>query len=263
MNISSLLSGAKSSLSGNGTTASQVTGASNTLSPFLVQAESRIQTEADVTTAQISKFGLLKSALSEGQFAAKAISTLSISTSPADVTNAFGNFYNTFNASISAGNAASTATGSSSESERAKRLLQDLKSALSSDPAISDNMKKLGLTIKPDGSLLQDAKKFAASLAGDPSGTLAAMAKVGSKVDAVTNNELSSTGAVGAAISTLNAKSTTLTAEQSALKALDQAMAAISAVDPFTATDNSSQNTPYSSLLGSGLAAYQSNMAGL
>ncbi len=263
MNISSLLSGTNSSLSGSGTTASQATAATNTVSPFLVQAESRIQTDADVTTAQISKFGLVKSALSDGQVAAKAMSTLASSTSAADATTAFGNFFNTFNASISAGNAASTATGSSSESERAKRLVQDLKSALSSDPAISDDMKKLGLTIQPDGSLLQDAKKFAASLAADPSGTLAAMAKVGSKVDAVTNNELSSTGAVGAALATLNAKSTTFTAEQSALKALDQAMAAISAVDPFTATDNSSQTTPSSSLFGSGLAAYQSNMTGL
>ena len=38
------------------------------------------------------------------------------------------------------------------------------------------DMKKLGLTIQTNGSLVQDAKKFAASLASDPSGTLAAMA---------------------------------------------------------------------------------------
>ena len=138
----------------------------------------------------------------------------------------------------------------------------DLKSALSSDPAIADDIKKLGLTIQPDGSLVQDPKKFAASFAADPSGTVAAMAKVGSKVDSVSSNELSSSGTVGSALATLNVQSTSLAAEQSALKALDQAMAAVSAADPFTATDTSSQSSTSSSLFGSGLAAYQSNMTG-
>ena len=262
MNISSLLSGTTSSLLGSGTTASQATAATSSVSPFLAQAEKRIQADADVTTAQISKFGLVKSALSDGQVAAKAMTTLSSATTAADATSALGNFFNTFNASVSAANAASTATGTGSESERAKRLVQDLKSALSSDPAIADDMKKLGLTIQPDGSLVQDPKKFAASLDGDPSGTLAAMAKVGSKVDSVSSNELSASGTVGSALATLNSQSTSLTAEQSALKALDQAMAAVSAPDPFTATDTSSQTSTSSSLFGSGLAAYQSNMTG-
>jgi len=262
MNISSLLSGATSSLLGSGTTASQATAATSSVSPFLAQAEKRIQADADVTTAQISKFGLVKSALSDGQVAAKAMSSLSSTSTAADATSALGNFFNTFNASVSAANAASTATGTGSESERAKRLVLDLKSALSSDPAIADDMKKLGLTIQPDGSLVQDPKKFAASFAADPSGTVAAMAKVGSKVDSVSSNELSSSGTVGSALATLNVQSTSLAAEQSALKALDQAMAAVSAADPFTATDTSSQSSTSSSLFGSGLAAYQSNMTG-
>ena len=262
MNISSLLSGTSSSLLGSGTAASQSTTASPGMSPFLAQAEQRIQSDADVTTAQISKFGLVKSALSDGQVAAQAMTTLSGTTTSADATTALGNFFNTFNASVSATNAAATATGTGSESQCATRLLQDLRSALSSDPAIADDMKKLGLTIQADGSLAQDPQKFAASLAADPSGTVAAMAKLGNKVDSVTNNELGSSGTVGAALATLNAQSTSLAAQQSALTALGQAMAAVTAADPFTETDTSSQSSPTSSLVGSGLAAYQANMSG-
>jgi len=262
MNISSLLSGTTSSLIGGGTTASQATAASGGASPFLAQAEQRIQANADVTTAQISKFGLVKSALSDGQTAAKALTTLPSTATAADATTALGNFFNTFNASVSAANAASTATGSGSEAERAKRLVQDLKSALSTDPAIADDMKKLGLTIQSDGSLVQGPKTFAAAMAADPSGTLAAMAKLGSKVNSVATNELDSNGAVGAALQALNAQNTSLTAIQSALKALDQTMATISAEDPFTATDTTSQSSPTASLFGSGLSAYQSNLTG-
>ncbi len=259
MTISSLLSGTSSSLLGSSSgssTASQASTSSitstaaSTVSPFLAQAEQRIQSDAAVTTAQISKFGMLKSALTSGQLAAKAMTTLTSATKPADVTTALGNFFNTFNASVSAANSAATATGSSSQSARATLLVRDLKTALSADPASSAALKKLGLTIQTNGSLVQDAKKFAASLASDPSGTLAAMAKIGSKVDSVSSKELATGGTVGAALATLNAKNTSLTAQQTALQALNQAMAA-SAATSSTSTQSST-----------GVAAYQSTMNG-
>ena len=222
MTISSLLSGTSSSLLGSSSgsstasqasTSSTTSTAASTVSPFLAQAEQRIQSDAAVTTA-------------------------------------LGNFFNTFNASVSAANSAATATGSSSQSARATLLVRDLKSALSADPASSAALKKLGLTIQTNGSLVQDAKKFAASLASDPSGTLAAMAKIGSKVDSVSSKELATGGTVGAALATLNAKNTSLTAQQTALQALNQAMAA-SAAASSTSTQSST-----------GVAAYQSTMNG-
>src|ERR1035437_715556 len=101
MNISSLLNGTTPSLVGSVTPASQATAASSNVPPFLAQAEQRIQADANVPTAQISKFGLVKSALSDGQAAAKAMTTLSSTTSAADATTALGNFFNTLNASVS------------------------------------------------------------------------------------------------------------------------------------------------------------------
>jgi hypothetical protein len=78
----------------------------------------------------------------------------------------------------------------------------------------------------------------------------------------VTNSELGSSGEVGAALAMLNAQNTSLAAQQAALNKLEQAMAAINAVDPFTVTDPSSQSSATSGLFGSGLSAYQSNMNG-
>lgn len=264
MNISTLLGGSASSLLGNGTAAAQTSAsaATHSVSPYLAKAEQRLQASADMTSTQISKFGLLKSALSDGQAAAKAASALTSNSTPAAVTTALGTLFNTFNASMSAAQAASSATGTGSASDRAKRVVQDLRSALSADPATTDALKKLGLTLQSNGSLAQDARKFASALASDPGATLAALAKVGKKLDALSTSELGSNGTVGVALSTLNAQSQSLSSQQSALQALDAAMAATSAADPFTSTNASAAPTASTAAKGSGLAAYQSNMSG-
>ncbi len=258
MNINALLGGS-SSITGNGTTSSQATSATTSLSPFLTQVEQRTQSEVDATTAQISKFGLLKSALSDGQVAGHAMSSLPSSTTPQDATKALGTFFNAFNASVGAANKASAATGWTTESRSAKKVIQDLRSALTSNPKTMDAMRKLGLTMQSDGTLVQDPKKFAASLAADPMGTLAAMADIGQKVVAASTNELNTTGPIGTALNNLNRYSTTLTAQQKALKSLEQTMASASNSIPSTNTGNSTQSTALTALLGSGLAAYRSS----
>jgi hypothetical protein len=258
MNINALLGGS-SALTGTGTTPSSAASATTSVSPFLAKIEQRTQTEMDATTTQISKFGLLKSALSDGQVASQAMTSLSSSTTPQDVTKALGTFFNAFNAAVGAANKASVATGWTTESRSSKKVTQDLRSALASSPKTTDAMKKLGLSLQSDGTLVQDPKKFAASLAADPKGTVAAMADIGQKVVAVSTNALNTTGAVGSALDNLNRYNTTLTAQQKALKSLEQTMAAASASNPLTNTANSTQPTLSTGFFGSGLAAYQSN----
>ena len=250
MTISALLGGTTAGLAGSSATPSQATSASNAASPALAQAQKRIQADADVTTAQISKFGVIKSALLDTQVAAKAMKAVTGTTPPADVTTAMGKFFNAYNASVAAANAATKATASGSDADRAKRVVQDLKSSLSNDPLAATALKKLGLTFQTDGSLLQDPKKFAASMTSDRAGTVAAMAKMGSRVDMVSGNELGSAGPVGAALTTLNAHNTSLKAVQSAFKSLNAATSSGSAA--------SSTSSTYGQL-GMGLAAYQSN----
>ena len=130
------------------------------------------------------------------------------------------------NAAIGAATGAANSAVSTSTSSSAKRVISDAKAALRSDPAVGDAMKKLGLTLQSDGSLLQDAKKFATSLASDPAGVRAALAAVGKKVDALNGRELATSGTVGAALTGIGQQNTALTAQQKALKAFEQAASA-------------------------------------
>ena len=215
-------------LLGSGSSASQAsaTAAASTASPLLAKADRRIQTDADHTTAQLSQFGLLKSALADAQVAAQALSGLTAASTASDTTLALGSFFKRFNSSATAANTAAAASGSGAAAANAKRVVQDLKSALRSDPATQAAMKKLGLSVQGDGTLAQDAKQFANALQADPAAVRAAMALVGKKVDAVNSRELASNGSVGSALAGLNQHSTALTAQQKAMKSLQQAMAA-------------------------------------
>lgn len=224
MNINSILGSSTASAQGSGTSASQATAAAKAASPLLAKAGQRIQAALDAGTAQMSKFGLLKSALADGQAAAQGLTRLASTATPDTVTTALGNFFKTFNAAIGAATAAAHTAGSTANS--AQRVISEAKSALRSDPAVADAMKKLGLTLQSDGSLQQDAPKFAASLVSDPAGVRAALATVGKKVDALNSRELATAGTVGVALAGLGQRNTTLTVQQKALKAFEQAAAA-------------------------------------
>jgi hypothetical protein len=230
MNINTLLGSSTSTLtsSSTGTSTAQTgsTSAVSTVPPALVKAGQRLQSDADATTAQLSKFGLLKSALADGQASAKALSALGSAASASDVTKALAHFFNTFNGVVTAANTAATSGGSVLASSNAKRVVQDLKTALRSDPASEAALKQLGLSVQSDGTLVQDAKKFASALSGNPAGVRSALATLGKKVDAVASRELASNGTVDTALASLNQHSTTLTSQQKAMKAMQQALSA-------------------------------------
>lgn len=217
MNINTLL--------GSSTSSSQATVAASAASPGLGRALQRLQSDADATSAQLSKLGLLKSALADGQTSAKALSGLGAASSASDVTAALGTFFKTFNATVNAATAAS-GSGSALASSNARRVVQDLKAALRADPATTAALKKLGLSVQSNGTLSQDAHVFANALAADAGGVRAALAAVGKKVDAISAQELAGNGTVGTALASLNQHNSTLTAQQSAMKNLQQAMAA-------------------------------------
>ncbi len=220
---------------------------------MLAAVDKRLQSDVDSTTAQLSKFGLLKSAVSDSQVAANALTSLPSSATASDLTSAIGNFFNTYDAAITAAKAASAATGSTAASQSATRVTSDLTRALSSNPATQDAMKKLGLSVQTDGTIVQDAQKFAAALSSDPAGVRSAMATIGKQVDAVTTKELATNGRVTTELSALNQHSVTLAAQQKAMAALEAALASL---------QGTSSTASSSSTTGMGLAAYQSNSMG-
>lgn len=225
---------------------SKATSAAGVASQQFAKVDQRLQADVDTTTAKLSKFGLLKSALADGQTVARGLTTLSATATADVVTTAIGKFFNAYNGAINAGQVAGAAPGSNGTSQSANRVVNDLKRALPSDPKTQDAMKKLGLSIQPDGTMAHDLKKFAAALTTDPEGTRAALATIGSKVDAVASKELANSGPVDAEISSLMQRNLTLAAQQKAMKALKDSMA----------------SAPTNSFAGFGLSAYQTNSRG-
>lgn len=241
-------SGTSAGLSGSagGTTASQASTATSAATQMLQKLAQRVQTNIDSTKAQLSTYGLLKSALSNSQLKAQALTKLSPTSTAAQVTQSAAEFFNAFNGVASSAKSAASGTGPASASQSATRIGRDMQRALNSSPAMTDALKTLGLRLQSDGTLVHDAKKFAAALQSDPAGVRAALAKVGQKVDSAAANELANSGNVAGGLSSLAQYSTTLTAQQ---KALQQAVQA--------------SQTPLSTgATQSGLAAYASQSAG-
>ena len=156
---------------------------------------------------------------------------------------ATSNFFNTVNAAITAARAAASAPATASASQSAIRVINDLKRALAGDPATQDALKKLGLVVQKDASLIHDPNKFAAALTKDPVGTRTTLVALGKQVDAVAAKKLASAGTVDAEISSLTQHQVTLAAQHKAIKALVASMT------------SASSNGFY----GVGLAAYQTH----
>ncbi len=246
MNINELLGSGVPGLAGTPATSSQAFGAVSAVSQPFAKLDKRLQADVDITTAKLSKFGLLKSAVAGGQTAARALDRLPTTATASDVTLATGNFFNAFNAAITAAKAAVSSPGTASASQSANRVINDLKSALAADSATQDALKKLGLAVQKDVTLIHDPNKFAAALTTDPVGTRAALAALGKTVDTVATKELTSAGTVDAEISTLTQHRVTLAAQQKAMKALVTSMT----------------TTPSHGFSDGGLAAYQTHSRG-
>ncbi len=266
MSISPLLSNGANGLTGNGTTATHTSGGLSGISQALAKAEQRVQADANSTTAQLSSFGLLKSAVSASQGSAKALAETASSASSTVITKSVENFYRSFNSAIAASKAASMLPGSSPASQSARRVSSDLKHVLSTDPAAKSAMSLLGLSIGIDGVLIHNDKKLAASLASNHAGVLSALKELGNKVSDIATQELATGGGVGAGLTTLNQRESRLAAQQQAIRAAETALASANDTNTdigsgvvMSAAAAGPAPTILPSQAKTGLAAYHSN----
>lgn len=245
MNIAQIINANTSSLT-NSQTSSQATTSASPVSQAMQKAEARIQAQLDTTSAQLSSFGKLKSAVSDAQLAAKALSGLTTASSTADVKAAANSFLTSFNAAIkTAKTTAAVPGGSAAEASGAARVTTDLSRAISSTPAAMDALRKIGFKQLSDGTLTLDASKFDAAQKADPTAVQSALAKVGQLVDATATKELATGGKVSDSMASLGQRATALKSQQTAILTMVQKLS------PATSTTN----TGY---VGYGLSAYQS-----
>ena len=188
----------------------------------LEKADKRIQAQVDVTSAQLSSFGKLKSAVSEAQTASSALVNLSPTSTGAAQKTAAEKFVSAFNSAISTAKTTASVAGDTTANQRANRVAKDLSVAVSSDTATIDALKKIGFNLQSDGTLSLDAKKFDAAQASDPSSVKATLAKVGQQVDKTATQELASGGRVMTTVTSLTQRAALLKSQQNTLATLQQ-----------------------------------------
>ncbi|OYT90680.1 MAG: hypothetical protein CFE43_16995 [Burkholderiales bacterium PBB3] len=222
MNLTTLLANAKNSPSGSLTSSGQSAATTSKVSASsspLAKAQDRIQKEADSTQAQLSKIGLLKSSIAGLQTQSKTLANLPANASADAVTTAMASFFNAYNFTVTTAKSASGASEGLAGAQGARKVLTDIRRTLSADTEVSAALKKAGLKINADGTLLQDAKVFAEALTKDPSALRSALKLIGSLTGVTTDRELASTGNLETTVAGLNQRKAQLSAQQKAIKA--------------------------------------------
>jgi len=209
--------------------------------PGFQRAEKRIQAQVDSTTAQLSSFGKLKSALYDAQLAARALDGVATAGSPsaAALQTAVRNVATAFNSAVEAAKATAA-------THNASRTGKDLVAALSINVPMTDALKNLGFSLGLDGKLALDRNTFDSTYKADPTAALASLATLGQQVYAVTTKALGTQGSLGLALSSLTQQSSILKTQQAMLASLGL---------------GSSQTSNSSGAYDFGLAAYRKSLA--
>jgi hypothetical protein len=224
MNITSLLHGNSSGLSANSKTSSQGSAEVDSALKMLQGMDQKLQARIDASKTQISSYGAFKSSLSQVQISAQGLTGLTEKSSAADLTKAMGNFFNAFNAVASSATTAESSSGTSTGKQSAQRTMHEMVGALKHRSALLEDLHTLGLIINSNGTLAQDTKKFAASLAKNQSGVQKALAELGRSTAAAATGALADTGAAGSGLSGLNTYQTNLMHQQKAVKTAEAAL---------------------------------------
>lgn len=241
MNISDMVTSMRAStvLGGQSTSVT----ATDPISKAFAQADKRVQQQLDVTSAQLSSFGKLKSSFADVQGAAKALASPKTGATDADISKAAADFVKAFNSALATAKTNQSQATSSPEVTGARRAETDLRRVLGTDSSLSSSLKGMGITQQADGSLALDATKFQAAVQTNGTALRATVAKLGQQGQAMATRELADTGNVGSALKALNSQSNSLRARQ-----LEQ-QAALAPIQQLA-------NAPNPLLSASGLAAY-------
>jgi hypothetical protein len=210
----------------------------------LQKAEKRIQAQVDVTTAQLSLLGKLKSSVSGAQLAAHALGNLTATSTTTTIKKAADTFVSAFNTAVTTAKTTAAVPGETAASQSAGRVAKNLSKTVSENTAAIDSLKKIGFNRQSDGTLTLDTKKFADAQKADPVSVKATLTKMGQQVDKAATQELATSSNLSASVSSLNQRATVLKGQQSTLASLQQ-----------TPTSTSTNN--YSMYGGFGLASYQ------
>lgn len=191
-------------------------------------ANKRVEQQLNSADVKLSSFSQIKSGFAGVQTAAKDLSDSKKTGSSADIVKAaqsFATAYNTANSSVNtAVNGDGKKSGSLATDAHARLAGNDLKSIVSSGSNASD-LKKIGISLKSDGSLSVDTAALQNAIQSNPNAVKDTLSRVGKQAEQVSTKELATTGNVGRSVNELTDLSkglTTQLAEQKKLAAASQ-----------------------------------------
>jgi hypothetical protein len=217
MNISQIAS--SSTTSSQSTTA---TAAANPISASLTKSTTKLQTQLDTATANLSTLGKFKAAVSVVQTGAKSLSNLKTGSTSDEVKQALTAFISNFNSMVSSTQALANDTSGVSTISRG------MTRAMTADFSRVSELRQMGFTKASDGSLKLDTAKFEAAFKASPTNVQSTLSKLGQLVDKAATKELASDGRISSTMSALSSKSSTLQLQQSALLKAAQQYASVS-----------------------------------
>jgi flagellar capping protein FliD len=186
----------------------------------LQKAEQRIQSQVDVTTAQLSSFGQLKSSVASAQTAAHSLISLPATSTTTTVKTAANSFLTAFNTAMTTAKTTASVPGETAAAQSANRVARDFSRTVSDSTATIDSLKKIGFSLQSNGTLKLDATKFDAAQKADPANVRATLAKMGQQLDKTATQELATAGNVSTSMNALNQRAAVLQTQKDGLTAL-------------------------------------------
>lgn len=248
-NIATLTRNLASSANTSGT--SGTSASADPLTQALDVANKRTSAQISQTNVQLSSYGQIKSGFASLQSTGQALTTLSKNTSATDVTKAAQSFVDAFNSTTSAVSTAVNGNGKSpgvlANDSLARLSSNDLRRVVTSGSSNAD-LQKIGISVNSNGSLSLDSAALGKAIAANPDAVKGTLAKLGQQASTTATKELSSGGAVGSAVKSLNSQARNLAAKQTQEQKL--------AASAQAATQQTSIQTTNFGGISAGIAAY-------
>lgn len=224
INIQALMAQAQSKLTAGTTTTPATQTGSGTestaaekvkkLAPSLVKAHERIAAQAQAASTSLSALGQFKSSLVDLGLAGKALVSLSATSTTQSVQSAVEKFVSKYNASVAKSTASS---GANSTDIGVSRAMRELRAGLNGTGTEQPSLSRLGITQNLDGTLSLDTKALAKSMTANAAGTVAALARAGSAVDASADAALGADSRLSTSITSVGNRANELKAQETAV----------------------------------------------
>ena len=201
----------------NSSSASGASATPDSVSQALDSANKRISAQISQTSVQLSSYGQIKSGFASLQNTGQALTTLAKNASVSDVSKATQSFVDAYNSTNSAISTAvkgnDKSAGTLAGNALANRSGSDLHRIVVSNSSSAD-LKNIGISVNQNGSLTVDTKALEKAVQANPDAVKNTLAKLGQQANTTATNELSSSGAVGSAVNSLNQRAKSLATQQ-------------------------------------------------